>query len=511
MMDFKRSEENLGSRIAGGAAMLAFGRFIVRSLSLVNLAVLARLLSPEDYGIVALALIAVGLIQVFSDVRITDALIALDDLTPLHLNTAFTIQFLRGALIAAALVLFASPIAGFLGDDAIAPVLMALSLALIFDGLRNPAFYLYQRNIDFSKEVTRDVIMQIIGSIVVIASAIYLRNYWALVLGTLAGRFCGAAMTYYRVPTQIGISLRHWREFLGFGGWLTGAAMLGQLNEAAPRILLGRLVGTAPVGIWTVGRETSALAASELIAPLRRTLFPGFSAIKHDKERLKRSYVLAQAVMFGVALPIGIGMTLVAEEIILILVGPKWADAVFVVQVAGILSALSFSLIASHSILMSLGKTRIIFWRSLFGAVLMWPAIWFGIDAFGFRGAVIAHGAVTVILILLNLTIASRFAATGAFAGIFASWRSFLSVAAMSAVVVALKPAAQVDPDPVGVLLGVLPTILAGAATYILIHLALWRIARRPDGIEAQIAHYLKKTDYAAIGKRLGDMISVKR
>jgi PST family polysaccharide transporter len=168
-VEFERNSRNLGLRVLKGTSLLVGARLIVRSFSLLNIVVLARLLSPNDYGIAALSMAAVAAFTAFSDLNLFQALTASDDVDADHLNTAFTLSLLRGLLMATAMFGLADVIAGAMDTPALAAVLRALSLLFILEGLSNPAFWMYQRNLDFSKEFGRSTIAQAISSVATIA------------------------------------------------------------------------------------------------------------------------------------------------------------------------------------------------------------------------------------------------------------------------------------------------------------------------------------------------------
>ena len=489
-MKFERSDRNVGRRALKGAAFLAGARFTVRLFSLVNLVVLARLLAPEDYGIAALAFAALSMVQIFSDMRVTDGLMAIDRIGPEHLDTAFTMQMLRGLLTGALVFLFAEPIAQLMGAEELTEVMRVLALVLIVDGLKNPGYFMYQRNIDFSREFVRDTGAAVLASLCTIAAAVILRSYWALVIGTIVGRFLQTLLTYVRIPHRPGLTLVHWRQFIGFGAWLTFTGMLGQLNSFAPRFLIGRMISPAALGLFMVGRDTSALATQELVQPLRRTLFPSFSAIKDDKERLRRTILRANATLLAVALPIGFGIALLAREIVIILLGAKWLDAVIVLQILGPVQAVAMSVVAASSLMMALRKVRAMFLRTLIVTAVTWPALYFGIDLGGLTGAILAIAAATLVNMMINTFAIRTFSGLKVSSFLLSGWRSMISVAAMSAALLLLPNMTGGETDSLQMALITIPYVLAGAAVYTSVHMLLWQLSGRPDGPERYLIHY---------------------
>jgi PST family polysaccharide transporter len=250
-MSFTRSDRDLGGRVLRGAAFLAGARLFVRFFSLINLVVLTRLLAPADFGIAALAVTAIGFLQAFSDVKVNNALIAFDDLGQSHLDTAYTLGLIRGLVLAGLLLGGAGPIARFMDAPALEPVLEVMSVILLIDGIKNPAFLVYERNVDFSKEFRRQTLATLVASLAGIAAAFYFRSYWAIVVSSVIERVLQLALSYWRIPYRPKFGLAAWRSFLGFSGWLMLQGMLTQLASMATRVLIGKLSAPKPsASLW---------------------------------------------------------------------------------------------------------------------------------------------------------------------------------------------------------------------------------------------------------------------
>ena len=469
--------------------MLVTGaRVFVRLLSLINLVVLARLLTPHDYGIVALALSTAALLFTISDVRVAHALIGMRDVTDAHLHTAFTLGLLRGLLVAAALIVGAQPAAAFMDQPALGPVLMVLALSSIADGLRNPAFILFRRNLELSQETTRQVVSTIAGGLATIAAAFALRSYWAIVIGSVTLRVVEVALTYWRVAYRPRLGLAHWRGFVGFGGWLTLTGLCDYITTTAPQFVIGKAVGAGLLGQYTVARELSNIATREIVAPLSIVVFPGFAAVAHDPDRLRRAYRQVQATMLGLAIPIGFGTAMLAREIVLLLAGPQWIDAIFAVQILAPTAAIALLNTGTSSLAMTKSRTQSLFWRSLVMALISYPVLLVGIWLDGFEGAIYAISLRALFATAYTSWFGSRLADDNPMAALLAGWRSIVSGAAMCFVLALLPRGEIADPGNVGaLLLHTLPLVAAGAFVYIATHAALWLSTGRPSGIEQRV------------------------
>ena len=491
-MNMERSDKNVGIRVMKGAFLLTGGRLLLRLSSLVSLMVLARLLTPADYGIVSLAISVMGLLQIVTDVRVNQALIGLKEIDQRHLNTAFTLSLARGAIVSLLLLLFADVIASLTKQPALAPVLRTLAIVPLLDGLRNPSFVMFQRNIDFSREFKRQTIATITSSLLTIAAAIYLRSYWAIVFGTLILRSIEMGLTYWRVPHRIGFGLANWREFVGFGGWLTLAGIFDYISITAPQFLLGRTLGANRLGEYTVGRELSTIATRELAFPLATAIYPGLSAISHDPNRLRRAYREAQSTILGIALPIGLGSAMLARELIFLLAGEKWLQAAPVIETMAPLMAIGMINSGTNALALAKGQTRALFNRSLLMALTSYPMFAAGLWLGGFQGLLYVVGLRTIVAIGVTMRLGSRIVGDDLLSPIYASWRSIVAGAAMC-LLLAWLPRADVDGASIGtVLLQTLPLVLVGAFSYVGLHYLLWVAARRPAGFESRVLEFLR-------------------
>jgi PST family polysaccharide transporter len=501
-MNFERSDKNVANRVFKGALFLTGARFILRLFSLVNLVVLGRLLVPDDYGVATLAIVTIGFVQVFSDIRVNSALIALKDVEKRYLDTGFTMNLIRGVLIAALLFFAAGPIAAYMDEPRLADVLRVICIVLVFDGLKNPAFMMYQRNIDFSREFKRRAAATVLGSAAAIGVAIATESYWAIVAGTLAGRFMESAFTYYRIPYKPVLRLREWRMFFGFGGWLTASGIVSYLLNMLPQIVIGKFIGPGPLGHYTVGRDVSMLATRELAAPLSQALFPGLSAISHNKNRLRGAFRKAQATILGVALPIGVGSALVANELIAVLVGDKWLpDAADVVVLLAPTIAISMISSATDGLAMAKLATRQMLMRNLVIAAFSVPAFVFGLWQWGFIGVIYATIFRFAVNTAVNMYFAKEMIGDSFLAPLAASWRSFVAAGLMSAAVIAVPAPFEKGQEELQVLIEMMPRVLLGGAVYVGAHYLLWRLAGKPDGFEAKMQEFLGKAGGAVAGR----------
>lgn len=489
-MKFERHHDNLGKRAFAGAVLLGIGRMLTRLSTLVSLVILARLLTPADYGLVALAFTVVTLVQAVFDTRDGAALIVRQDLDRRHLDTVFTIQLLRGLVIAAILFAASGLLAKLLGSPRLNDVLRALAMMPLLDALRNPALAIYSRNLDFRREVVRDVIAAIIATGMGIAVAIWLRNYWALVAMALATSTLQSLVSYWRVPYRPRMGTKDWRHFASFGGWLAAERFAAETNTIAPRLMLWILTTPVALGLFTIARDLQSISMNEMLEPVRRTLLPGFSAMKDDLDAMRRAFRKAQMITGGFVLPAGAGIAILAEEIIRTVVGRDWLDAVIVLQVLAPAMAVKVAAGPVGSVAIALGKLRANFWRSLAIALATYPVLWLTISTAGLAGAAIGMAALALFRVILNAFLIHHLLFEPLFGIVTNNWRSLIASGTMALGIATL-------PGEVGQFTSSLDgaallayKVVVGIVVYFAGVFALWAASGRPDGFEQTLLQY---------------------
>lgn len=469
------------------AGFVMAGRLLLRFMSLASLMVMARLLSPHDYGIASMAIMVIGLLQTLSDIRVSQAIIGFEEVTPAHLNTAFTIAMIRSLLIAALLFLAADLFAGFMKEPLLADVLRVLSIVALADGLKNPAFTLYRRHIDFSREVNRQALATLVSTVATIAAAFLLRSYWAIVVGTLVLRYTEAALTYWRVDYRPRFSLEHWRDFTSFGIWLTLIGICDYVSITAPQYVIGRGLDAARLGLYTISRETSSIATRELADPLRAIVLPGLATVGSDPVRLRAAYREVQSTIFGLTWPLGLGVGMLAHLVVLVLAGPKWTSAAALIEVMAPATALLMINAASDSLAVAKGRSRDYFGRALIVAVLSYPLLIAGLYLDGLMGVVYALALRCVISVGVTAYFSSRLTDDSILSPVLACWRSLVAGAVMCGALALARHELPTTATSGEALIQAVPLVLLGAAVYGAVHFALWVATGRPQGPEARL------------------------
>lgn len=298
--------------------------------------VLARLLPPRDFGLLALALIVVGLSRLVANLGIAASIIQRRDLSPRHVRVAFTLASLLGLGIASLLAALAPLAATLLGSAAVSSVLRVISLVFVANGLGNTAGALLRRELRFRELFSVSLTAYLLGyTAVAVPLALLDCGVWSLVAGLLGQAAVESALllALARHPLRPLLARREMREIAGYGIGFSVHNFVEYLAGNADRFVVGRLLGAAPLGFYTRAHGLMRLPQDHFGQIARTVLFPAFAEAQRDPRRVAWGYLQATQLTAMVALPLMIGMGVAAPHLIVGLYGEKWREAVLPLQI----------------------------------------------------------------------------------------------------------------------------------------------------------------------------------
>lgn len=350
-------------------------------LKVVVLIVLARLLTPADFGIVSAALIVIGFSAIFSQLGLGPALVQRRELEPRHIQTAFAASLAFGILLAGLLWATAPAIARFFHIEGSVEVLRALAWVFPIKGLSGVAECLVQRDLRFRWLATRDVLSYAFGyGLVGIALAWTGWGVWSLVIAQITQTVLNTAMLLtVRLPALRPLpSWRSFVELMNFGAGFTAARVANFMAQQGDNLVVGRMLGPQALGIYTRAYQLMAVPTTLFGDVLDRVLFPTMARVQGDPPRLAAAYLQAVASIALVMLPIGVIMTVLAPEVIVVLLGSRWVEVIppFQVFAIGLLFRTSYKM--SDSISRATGAVYRRAWRQAIYAGLVFAGAWVG-------------------------------------------------------------------------------------------------------------------------------------
>ncbi|MGB8275104.1 MAG: lipopolysaccharide biosynthesis protein [Alphaproteobacteria bacterium] len=470
-----------------GAIWLVGVRWLLRGLGLISISVLARLLTPADFGIVAMAMIVVALVDVMRDFGIDMALIRLRDIELRHYHTAWTLA-LGAGLVSATLLLMTAPVAAWYFDDhRLRTVISVLALVPVLSGLENIKTVDFRRNFNFRGEFVFNLVSRVISVGASIALALWLRSYWALVYGTLAQACIRLAVGYAMVPFLPRLSLRAARELWSFSVWILVRSISQIVTTKIDQIVIGRLFGATDLGGYNTGREITSMATLEVVLPLGRALLPGYAKILGESGRLQRAYEKVLSFHFIIGLPLGVGFSLVAHDLVPLLLGHQWLGFIPVFQVLALAGGITAVGSAAGPLLIATGEVRtlaLITWAELGISLLVVGAIAAG----GGHIVALAWGrlGISAIVAVAFVAVSAGVLGLSALRAAQLLIRPIGAVTAMAGAVVAANLATGPSPW-----FSLLVEVVTGAAVYGCALFVLWTAMGRPEGAEKDILEEL--------------------
>lgn len=474
-------------RLARASFWLAAARLMSGVLSAAGTLILARLLVPADFGIVALAASFVAVASSLTELSLGSALINVAEPETDHLDTVWTLNLARAVILAASFCLAAHPLALLVGDPRLEPVLYVMSLGLALTGMTSPRLSLLERDLHFRQTFTLTFFSTLAGFAVSVALGLIFRSYWALVAGTLAGQAVRVAASFAVAPYLPRIGWRRARELWRFSAWLSLSQIASTLNYRADQLIVGWHLGRAELGFYTVGGQLAQLPGREVVAPLTASLFPALSIVRGDAERARSGYLRAQTLVTAAALPLTMLVALFAQPLVLLLMGPKWLGAVVVIQFVA--AATAFETLGSlvGPLAMAHGQTRVLFRRDMLKLCLRLPLIVGGLLTNGFLGLLAGRSLAGVLGIFIDMALVRTITDLSLGAQLWANRRCLLATAVMALVAIGLQGLVPVPETTLGQALRL--TALAGAslAMMLLTTLLLWRGAGFSEGPEREV------------------------
>lgn len=474
-------------RFMKGASWIAASRIVVNALGLANIMILALLLTPEDFGIVAIATSISLLATSLTELSMSQSLVHHEKPDKSHFDTAFGLGVLRGAIVAAAVAALGPLVAWIYDDPRLGHLLLAVAASSFITGFWNPKLAVLQRELSFHQEFIMSASDKLAGFLAALTVAVIWQTYWALIVGIVTGQLVAVIVGYLIIPYRPGPSLIRWRELLSFSVWLSLGQAAGALSWRLDQLVVGYVLGPAQAGFVAVGDRLATLPTRETAGPISRTAFPAFSRIREDSDRLRRAYIRVQTIMFAVALPAGVGTALVADPAVRFLMGDSWSGAILVIQVSAVNLAFQTLSGVVNPLYMAIGETKKMFTRQMLVLGIRVPLVVGGLLLAGLPGLLIGRLINGAISVLINAAMVERAIGIRVAEQMGANHRSMLAVAAMSALTLVVGWSM---PDGSGTwqLAVKLTTMLATIAmSYPLAMLGVWYLRGRPDGPEREI------------------------
>lgn len=310
-------------------------RGATRGIAIVRLAVLARILTPAQFGVFGVATLVLSLLEVLTETGINVFLIQKKDDSSRFINSAWIVSIIRGILIATLIIITAPIIAKFFNSPASYPVILLISLVPFIRGFINPSIINTQKDIQFHKEFYVRTILLFIDASVAIIVAFITKSAVSLAFGLIISAIVELILSFalFKPRPKLEFNFSQIKHIGGRGWWVTLTGIFAYLSENLDNIMVGRMLGTQSLGTYQSAYKISTLTISEINEVVNKVTFPVYTKVSDDRERLRKAFTKVALTTSAVAFAMGIFIFIFAREIVLIVLGQNWLSAVPVVKV----------------------------------------------------------------------------------------------------------------------------------------------------------------------------------
>lgn len=477
------------SNLIKGAFWALATRWSIRIAGFINTIIMARLLMPSDYGLVAMATLVVGLAQALLDSSATTALMRKEKITKSEINSTWTLRLIQ-CLAMAAVVALAAPISSvYFQDQRVESILYVLSICVLISAFSNIGLAIAYKEFNYSLDFKHQLYTKIIGIVVTIAFGFWLRDYRALVAGIASGYISGTLLSYSMHNYRPKLCLKEIPEVWSLTKWILATNIANFTMRKGDELIASRIGTSSEYGQYYVGADLGQLPTGEIGPAILKSLLPVLSSIEDTTDKINIAVIKTIRTVAALTLPIGFGFSAIAPQATTLLLGNNWETASAYVAAFSVLGAIQVLGKPINTLLTLRGHTKIIS-----------NSAWIEFAAFLGAGLVLVqhHN-------LIGLVYAKIFASiTNLCITVFWGNRK-CSLDAITVGTSFIRPLS----GAIGMYIAVSLTlnhlsssagvevatgIAVGFFTYSTWSLASWRLAGKPEGLESTIIDLLKKS-----------------
>ena len=351
---------NLKSKTISGVKWTTFSSVILALLQILQLVILARLLDPSIFGLMAITSVVIGFAQAFLDMGISNAIIHKQEVSHTQLSTLYWLNILSGVVLFIIVSLCAPLVALFYQEAELTNIIILVAMTFLIQPFGQQFVVLWQKELRFNDIAKVDVITKLLSLLVSVIFAYYNYGVYALVYGVLAGTLLQTLVFIYKGFREYTISfvfqLSDVREFLNFGLYQMAEKTLNYFNSQIDTLLIGKLLGVETLGVYNIAKHI-IMKPIQIINPIvSKVSFPVMAKIQHDTDKLKEIYLKTINLLSSTNFPIYLFMLMTAPQLVALIFGEKWIDAVVIVQILSIYGACRSTMNPIGSLLLAKGR-----------------------------------------------------------------------------------------------------------------------------------------------------------
>jgi PST family polysaccharide transporter len=486
MQQTERADDGkVGARTVAGVATLGLSKLLAKFIDLGTLLFLARLLNQADFGVVALAMSPIYIVEAIVELPVSQVLLTVPTPTRSHYDTAFTLGLLRGVFIVVTLIVIGYGVSTVYRDPRLFGLLSVLSLAPALRGAANVYNVEFYRRMDFRRDFFIETSSKVAAFILSVWCAATTHSYWAIAVGTISFPVTALILSYAVNPKLPRFDLSERRLFLAILSWSVGAQAINAINWQSDKLLLGRFMPSNLLGRYSMAADVASFPEQTLVKTAMLPFQSAFSRSDSQIPKLKEMYVKSLTGIGFIGMPVMVGFSLTSFLSVPILLGAKWASSVPILEILSLSLVIPLFSAPLPALAASLRQNRVFLTRSTVELFLKIPILVAGLVWFGLQGVVFGRALTEVLIAILSMSLVRRLIGFPILEQAVALHRPFLASLGMAAMLLAIRVWGH-DLFTGREALELVLLIFIGAGTYFGLSYALWWAVGAPDAPERQ-------------------------
>ena len=382
---------------------------LIKLVSLLKTAVLARIILKQQLGIFGIAVIVLGLLETLTETGINIVLIQEKDSLDAYKDTAWVISIIRGVLISLLIFLLAPWVSSFFHEPSAITALQIFALVPLVRGFINPSSVFFQKELFFSREFFYRSAIAIFEAAAMVSFGLIFRTASSLAIAILCSALFEAILSHlvFKPGPKFSFITTRAENILRRGKWLNGFGIFAYIFSNADNIMVGRLLGSAPLGVYQYSYNVSAVPLWDLTDSFHKVIFPSLVHLSAPNPEFRRLFIKSTIIQFLISLSIGLLMILLARPLVLVLFGSEWLEAVPLVKLLSLLGIIRGLANSFNSLFLAAGKVQYPALVAGVNAICMLVLLYPLINSLGSPGA--AYSAIIGSIVSLPLSIIFAF------------------------------------------------------------------------------------------------------
>ncbi|AKM83614.1 hypothetical protein A2422_01950 [Candidatus Woesebacteria bacterium RIFOXYC1_FULL_31_51] len=393
------------TNIIYGLSWMGALRIGAKAFAFIKTLILARILSPLQFGIFGIASLVLGFLEIITETGINVVLIQEKDGLEKHISSSWIVSIIRGIFLSLIIFLLTPLISKFFNNPSAIKILYLTAFVPLIRGFINPAEVKFQKNLNFKKEFIFKGILISVEAITAILLGFLTKSELSLICGLIAGALVEVFISLFFISPKpkLIFHLESFKFVIKKGIWITFAGVFNYIFQHGDDLVVGKVLGVYPLGLYQQAYRISSLPVSEMGEIFSKVTFPYYSKYKKDLKNLRSVFLKTFLGTFALVIPFGILIFLFPYQTVNILLGKNWLDTVGVLQILaifGILKALTNSV---FPLFLGIGKQNWITWITLVGILGLGLTIFPLTNKFGIRGTAVSTIIGTIVTIPMSM------------------------------------------------------------------------------------------------------------